>query len=115
LTYSPVCAALNHEKQPSLSNKHTSWDDFRQLINERLTLKTEEDIEAAVKFLNDTIQWSGWNATPEHIDTLKTYDCPILIKQKIEEKKKTPYISTNYKHQTVKDCLTQHNRNPNNS
>jgi hypothetical protein len=45
--------------------------------------KTEADIEAAVKFFNDTIQWAGWNATPEHTDTPKTYNCPILIKQKI--------------------------------
>jgi hypothetical protein len=57
------------------------------LINQRLalnvSLKIEEDIEAAVKFFNDAVQWAGWNATPEHTDTLKTYDCPILIKQKI--------------------------------
>jgi hypothetical protein len=41
--------ALNKENQPSLSNRHTNWDDLRRLINERLTLKvsfkTEEDIE----------------------------------------------------------------------
>jgi hypothetical protein len=84
--------ALNQEKQPSLSNRHTNWDDFSHLINERLTsnvsLKTEEDIEAAVKFLNHTVQWAGWNATPEHTDRLKTCDCPILIKQKIEEKRR---------------------------
>jgi hypothetical protein len=84
--------ALNQEKQPSLSNRHTNWDDFRHLINQRLTLnvplKTEEDSEAAVKFFNDTVQCAGWNATPEHTDTLKTYDCPILIKQKIEEKRR---------------------------
>jgi hypothetical protein len=30
--------ALNQEKQPSLSNRHTNWDDFRHLINQRLTL-----------------------------------------------------------------------------
>jgi hypothetical protein len=79
--------ALNQEKQPSLSNRHRSWDDFRQFINERLTssisLKTEEDIEAAVKFLNDTVQWAGWNAMPEHADSLKTCNCPVLTKQKI--------------------------------
>jgi hypothetical protein len=50
-------------------------DDFRHLINQRLTLnvslKTGEDIEAAIKFFNDTLQWAGWNATPEHTDTLK--------------------------------------------
>jgi hypothetical protein len=60
------------------------------LINQRLTLNvcltTEEDTEAAIKFINDAIEWSGWNATPEHTDTLKTYDCPMLIKQEIEEK-----------------------------
>jgi hypothetical protein len=83
--------ALNQEKQPSLNNRHTNLDDFRQLINERLTLnvslKTNEDIEAAVKFFNDTIQWAGWNPTPELTDTLKTYDCPIIIKQNIEEER----------------------------
>jgi hypothetical protein len=79
--------ALNQEKQPSLSNRHTNWDDFRHLINERLTLnvslKTEEDTEAALKFFNDTIQWAGWNATPQHTDTLTTYDCPILIRREV--------------------------------
>jgi hypothetical protein len=38
-----------------------------------------------VKFFNGTIQC--WNATPEHTDTLKTYDCALLIKQKIKEKR----------------------------
>jgi hypothetical protein len=55
----------------------------------RLTLnishKIEEDIEAAVKFFNDTIQQAGWNTTPEHTYMLKAYDCPILIKR-IKEK-----------------------------
>jgi hypothetical protein len=86
--------ALNQEKQPSLSNKHTNRDDFRHLISDSLTLnvslKTEEAIEAAVKFFNDTIQWAGWDATPEHTDILKTYDCLILIKQKYQRKRKTP-------------------------
>jgi hypothetical protein len=83
--------ALNQEKQPKLSDRHTNWDDFRHLINQRLTLnvsfKTEEGIETVVKFFNDTVQWAGWNATPEHMDTLMTYNCPILNKQKIEEKR----------------------------
>jgi hypothetical protein len=77
--------ALNQEKQPCLSNRHRNWDDFRHLISQRLTLnvslKTEEDIEAAVKFFNDTLHWAGWNAMPEHTDTLKAYDCSILIKK----------------------------------
>jgi hypothetical protein len=95
--YSPVLItlkahALNQEKQPILGNIHTNLDDIRCLINERLTLnvslRREEDIEAAAKFLNDKIQWSGWNATPEHTDTPNsTYDCPIVIKQ-IEEQRR---------------------------
>jgi hypothetical protein len=51
--------ALDQEKQPSLSNRHTNWDDFRHLINQRLSLnislKTEEDIEAAVKFFSGQV------------------------------------------------------------
>jgi hypothetical protein len=65
----------------------------KNLINERLTLnvslKTEDDIVTAVKFFNDTIQWAGWNAVPEHTDTLKTYESPVLIQQKIKVKKAT--------------------------
>jgi hypothetical protein len=71
-----------------LSNRYTNWDDFRHLINEKLTLKaplkTEENIKAAVKIFNDTIQVAGWNTTPEHTDILTDLDCPIQIKQKIK-------------------------------
>jgi hypothetical protein len=53
----------NRQKQPCLSNRYTNWDDFRHLVNEKRTLKvplkTEENIKAAVKFFNDTIQWAG--------------------------------------------------------
>jgi hypothetical protein len=42
-----------------------------------------------VKFFNCKIHWAGWNAMQEHTDPLKLYDCPILIKQKIKEEKKT--------------------------
>jgi hypothetical protein len=46
-----------------------------------VSLKTEEDIEAAVKFFN--IQYSGQVGTQrQNIDTLKAYGCPILIEQK---------------------------------
>jgi hypothetical protein len=80
-------SGLGHtrEQQPCLSNRYTNWDDFRHLVNEKLTLKvslkTEENIQAAAKIFNDTIQWAGWNATPEHTDILATLDCPIQIKQ----------------------------------
>jgi hypothetical protein len=31
---------------------------------------------------------AGWNAMPEHKRTLKAYGCPIIIKQKIGEKRR---------------------------
>jgi hypothetical protein len=62
--------ALNQEKQPSLSNRHTKWDDFRHLISQRLTLNVsltiEEDTEAAVKSSTYSTVGRQCNATPEH-------------------------------------------------
>jgi hypothetical protein len=101
--------ALNQEKQSSLSNRHTNWDDFRHIINQRVTLnvslETVEDIEAAAKSFNDTVQWAGWNTTPEPTETLKTNGGPIIIKQKIEED--AVEVGADYEHQRAKDHLTQ--------
>jgi hypothetical protein len=50
----------NQEKQPYLSNRYINWEAFRHFVNETLPLKVplkaEENIEAAVKYFNDTIQ-----------------------------------------------------------
>jgi uncharacterized protein YktA (UPF0223 family) len=93
-------SGLNHtnitcakpRKTAKLKKYTYKLNDLRHLINQRLplnvSLKTEEDIEAAVKFFNDTIHWAGWDTSPEHTDILKTYDCPTLIKQQIEEKRR---------------------------
>jgi hypothetical protein len=55
--------AMHREKQQCLSNRYTNWDEFQHLVNEKLTLKvrlkTEENIEAAIKLFNETIQWAG--------------------------------------------------------
>jgi hypothetical protein len=65
------------------ANQHVNWDHFRLLVNKRsflkVPLKTEEDIEAAVTFFNDTMQWAVWNATPENTATPKANNCSILI------------------------------------
>jgi hypothetical protein len=67
--------SLNQGKEPILSNRHTNWDYLRRLVSERLSLniplKTEEDIEAAVKFFNGTVQCADLNAMPEHKRTLR--------------------------------------------
>jgi hypothetical protein len=33
-------------------------------------------------------QWAGWDTTPEHTEARQTYDCPILIKQKLLNKRR---------------------------
>jgi hypothetical protein len=81
--------ALNQESEPILSNRNTNWDDFRRLVNESLTLnipfKSEEDIEAAAKFFNDTIQWAGSNSRAKHKRTLEAYNYTIKIKKKFKK------------------------------
>jgi hypothetical protein len=51
-------------------------------------LKTEAQIEDAVKYFTDIIQWAGWTATPETTCTTSSYDCPIFIKQKLAERRR---------------------------
>jgi hypothetical protein len=78
--HSPVLITLTshalNQKQQSLSNRHTKCDNFRHLINQRLTLnvslKIEEDIEAAVKFFNDSTM--GRLERNTRTNTVKTYN-----------------------------------------
>jgi hypothetical protein len=91
--------ALNQLKQPCISRRNRNWDDFRCLINERLTLevslKSEGDIEAEVNLLNYTSERAGSNATLKHTEALKAYECLILIKIKTEKMNSV---------ETVTDC-----------
>jgi hypothetical protein len=77
--------ALNQEKQSNLSNRHTNWDYFRRitfLLKPKKTLKQRSSASA--------IQFNGQAGmqTSEHKETFKVYDCPILIKQEVEEKRR---------------------------
>jgi hypothetical protein len=53
--------ALNQEKQPILSNIYTNLDDFRQLINKRLTLNVSLKTKKMLKqqSSSSTIQYNG--------------------------------------------------------
>jgi hypothetical protein len=66
---------------------------------------------AATKFFSDTIQCTGWNATLEHKRTLKAYDCPIIIKKKIEDKEDSVENGPVYKHPQARDCLMNQHMN----
>jgi hypothetical protein len=84
--------AINHDTQPSLSNRRINWDYFSHLIHQRPILqvpfKTAADIEAAVKFFIDTVQWAGWKAKPKLLTKCRIHGCPTTIQQKIAEKRK---------------------------
>jgi hypothetical protein len=41
--------ALNQENEPILSNRHTNWDDFTHLVNERLTLDIPSEPRKTLK------------------------------------------------------------------
>ena len=79
-------------KRPSLYNKHTDWNYFRDTLEARLNLEiplhSEADIEEAVASLTTAIQQAAWQATP-HLQEKHAHEiCPTLVKQKLAEKGK---------------------------
>jgi hypothetical protein len=64
-----VACSLKHTMEHWLwcSNRYAKWEAFRYFVSEKLSLKvplkTEEDIEAAVKYFNDTMQWDSWKVS----------------------------------------------------
>lgn len=92
---------MKKEKPPSLTNKHTNWDQFRDLLNNtlRLTipLKCGEDIDNAVELFNSSIQSSAWKSTPKlHNGTIThQINYPLYIKQQIAEKRRLRRIWQN--------------------
>jgi hypothetical protein len=95
--HSSIIVTLNSEiilttKNPTLTNKYTNWQTFRHLLDERLNLniplKTAEDIDIAVENLSKNIQTAAWQATPELKHSSKRTSCPIILQEKIAEKRK---------------------------
>jgi hypothetical protein len=68
-------------------------------------LKTEAQIEDAVKYFTDLIQWAGWTATPETTCTTSSCDYPIFIKQKLAKKEDCGKNGTYTRHQQAKNYL----------
>ena len=88
------------EKKPSLHDKNTDWDVFRELlethinlkiplqthINLKIPLQKEAKLEDPVYNLT-TIQQAAWNATPPLREQHTHQDCPELVKHKLREKR----------------------------
>jgi hypothetical protein len=78
-------------KKPSLYSKKTEWNCFRVTLDELITLeialKTEIDIEEAAGNITKAIKKAAWQATPDRNEQNSKEERPIIVKQKIVEKK----------------------------
>jgi len=75
-----------------LYSKKTEWSCFRETLDELVTLeiplKTEIDIKQAVENITKAIQRATWQATPDRNEQNSKEKRPIMVKQKIAEKRK---------------------------
>src|SRR5436190_12323980 len=76
---------------PSLSCNKTDWEHFRNIIEENLSvsvsLKTKEEVDEAVDYLNKIIQESAWKATAcRQTKYVSQQIYPIEIKRNLAEK-----------------------------
>lgn len=82
---------LHKQKQPSLFSKNTNWEIFKATLDEHIhldvDLKTVEKLENAVEYLTRVIQNSAWFATPDSNTTCIEKAQPVIVKQKIAEKR----------------------------
>jgi hypothetical protein len=83
---------IRPDTPPRLRNKLANWDYFKHLINERLLLqiplKITDDIEEAVTFFTDTVQWAGLKATSPLPAITRINACPLIIQQQLAAKRK---------------------------
>lgn len=79
-------------KKPSLYNKRTDWETFRELLNKSVTLqiplKTIEEVDEAILDITEKVQQAAWAAMPHSHDIIIKEECTIIVKQKIAQKRK---------------------------
>lgn len=103
---------LNMESDGKVNNKRTDWNSFRELVHEKLhlkvALKTETDIDSAVRKLTLALQECCWMSTPEDTDRppqSKTYS--DSIRQKILEKRRLRRVWHTSRHSNDKKELNK--------
>lgn len=76
---------------PRLSNKFTDWNNFRQILDDKIScdirLKEERDIDRIVDYLTTCIQEAASNSTP-NASSYKPFDIPMHLKISITEKRR---------------------------
>lgn len=95
--HSPVLITISteilmKELSPTLGNKFTNWDGFRETLDSTLYLKVPlksiDDIDNAVEYFTKTIQEAVWKSTPDKLNSHASQDVPLLIKGKIADKRR---------------------------
>jgi hypothetical protein len=80
------------QQKPSLYNKYTDWDAFREILDKHITtkipLKSKTDIEEAVANLTEGIQQVAQMATPPPRPQHATDSCRPHIRRKLMDKRK---------------------------
>lgn len=73
--------------QSSLTNNRTNWNLFRTILNDKINLnielKTPDQLEEAVEYLNNLIHEAAWQTTPEITSIQNEEKCPPTIREKI--------------------------------
>lgn len=114
--HSPIIATISANiikktKPAILHNSRTNWDYFREILDNqislKISLKTADEIDEAVEYLNRVIQTAAWQSTPEITNNAKTLNYPIHIKQKIAEKRRLRRIWQNSRQPDDKNKLNR--------
>jgi hypothetical protein len=88
--YSPIIVTLsNHviwKEPPQLSNRNTNWIQFKDYINDNISLnirlKEHQDLEEAVNYITTLIQTAAWISTPERKTiTQEAHNVPLHIRE----------------------------------
>ena len=82
---------IRKSQSPALYNNRTDWDSFRRWldsnINLQISLKSEDDIDAATEYFTKLLQESTWKSTPTL--SAKEENCinyPKEIRKKFQKK-----------------------------
>ncbi len=90
ITISPTI--IKTVRQPSLTNRKTDWDLFRQKIEERINLqiplRNQDQLDEAAEQFTKMIQEAAWKATPPNTERdIPALNFPLKVRNLVTEKR----------------------------
>lgn len=83
---------IQREQKLTLYNHKTDWNAFseylEEVLNLKISLKTEDDIEEATFYITNTIQEAAWRSTPCIQSSNTPNNVPLEIRVKLAEKRR---------------------------